>query len=538
MLSRSVKNHPPIELRSPAMTLAVAGTKCSRSPVSASCLLRLVAAAGATFALAAWHVFLPPFFRGQDWAVNSVDARTPAKPVGRARTTGSENAVGPEGLLAWAPFRDVFVAAGDEASRRTDVRRPRSVGELGRVLGESLGKARVWEGSGLGGRVLKVGQAFSTDRLMLERGYAEVAGGIVGDGDLGICFDGEIGLVPNETFGPGRPPAQCVGVVTNAFFAREGTALSVTSKSVYEIGGGCCSEKWGNYLGKEVDVEQSGRQSLRNGPGRDRVIVNLGHHHDTTYYHVLSETIPRYLAVAPLLAAAPDSLVAIGDSDLTESLLVMLGLESNRILRFHSAKVERSPQWTYASVLIMPPATHDEYFLPKELYAKVVKRVLLGAASKLSESRSVYAKNAVLKKPVLVLLERGYSRKRNGSCKQQRCLRNFEALRRTLLAKLGGKYRIEVYPPDGSITTAVRLFSAADMVVGVHGGGFQNLQFCRNATKVVHIGWGNNYKSNAEQYGLDFLPIVIKNLSRRSTNFQLDVDKVVRQIRIFSETIK
>jgi capsular polysaccharide biosynthesis protein len=101
-----------------------------------------------------------------------------------------------------------------------------------------------------------------------------------------------------------------------------------------------------------------------------------------------------------------------------------------------------------------------------------------------------------------------------------------------LEAALGGAYEIAVYGPRSDVPTAVRMFSRAAAVVGVHGGGFQNMQFCEPNTTVVHIGWGAHYRDTADAYGLRYHLARVPSMSRESTNLVLDVANITATVQL------
>lgn len=454
-----------------------------------------------------------------------------------------------ENFMNWLFYRQFFVVGNSTApaASRAGKRLASTAPELRKLILETAALARAWEEREdyklqelLATGKLEAVRGVSSDGLLVSKyGYERLhAGDVIGDGDTAVCMDGEVGLVPNVS--PGAPVrAPCVGIVSNSLFAEYGKAISVPSQTLYEISGGCCSvldwKPWNWKLSEKnvLNVGHDNQLSLRGGPGyQTRIVLNIRHHHDVTYSHVLGETLPRYLSMVPLLDALPEVDVAIGDSDLAEELLCMLGLDRKRIRRLDKA----NKTWTYASVTIFPPPPKDRFFYPKSVFSIAVRNVLREAA--IEELQRNSGKNIVTdaktgqSRPLLVLMERGYNRNPDtGACEQNRCVRNFSALRDALKSSLGHEYRLETYPPNGNISTAVRLFSAADLVVGVHGGGFRNIIFCKPNTTVVHIGWGDHYKSDAEEYGLKYRRVDVPGLRRHTRNVELDVPAIVAFVK-------
>lgn len=454
-----------------------------------------------------------------------------------------------ENFMNWLFYRQFSVVGNSTAPEesRAGKRLASTAFALRKMMLETAALARAWEEREndklqeiLATGKLEAVRGVSSDGLLVSKyGYERLhAGDVIGDGDTAVCMDGEVGLVPNVSpEGPARAP--CVGIVSNSLFAEHGKAISVPSQTLYEISGGCCSvldwKPW-NWKSNEKNVINVGHDShlsLRGGPGyQTRIVLNIRHHHDVTYSHVLGETLPRFLSMVPLLNALPEVDVAIGDSDLAEELLCMLGLDRKRIRRLDKSK----KTWTYASVTIFPPPPKDRFFYPKSAFSIAVRNVLREATIEELQRKSGKAIVADPKKgqsrPLLVLMERGYNRKPGtGACKQNRCVQNFVALRDALKSSLGHEYRLETYPPNGSISTAVRLFSAADLVVGVHGGGFRNIIFCKPNTTVVHIGWGDHYKSDAEEYGLKYRRVDVPGLTRHTRNVVIDVPAIVAFVK-------
>lgn len=261
---------------------------------------------------------------------------------------------------------------------------------------------------------------------------------------------------------------------------------------------------------------------MANG-GQKSIELNLRHHHDLTYSHILAETVPRYLSMIPVLRALPEALVAISDSNIAEEVLCLLGLDPKRILRLRSSNAA----WVYASVLLLPPPPRDPLFYPATPFSIAVRNIMRAATSSSKKTDAPADESA---KPLLLLIERGFGRKpHTGACEQFRCVQNFSALLDALVDSFCSKYQLKVYSPLAS--TAVHLFSDAELIVGVHGGVLQNMLFCKPGTKVVHIGWGDHYKALAEKYDLKLTRVDIPGLGRRSSNILLNVSLIVEDAR-------
>lgn len=321
----------------------------------------------------------------------------------------------------------------------------------------------------------------------------------------------------------------CFNILSNAFFSGSGVAIDVDNATVYELGGGCCMQDWKRLINTKVRLGAFGKSSYR--LYHDRVILVLCQHHGTTYHHVLFEVMPRFMLSWPLLTADKRILVAIDTSDVTMSLLTHLGLERERIIQ-----VDRNDtaNWYGAGLLVYPPivlGNEHNFALTRGLQVQAVAEVLRGSVVRHNSN----TKSENTKKKV-VLMERALTRGRHGDCRESRCVKNFKELHAALRSRLGD-LDFHVYGPRETLSSTVSLFSSADVVIGIHGAGFQNLSFCKPNTTVIHIGFGNHYKWLADIMSTNYHAIIVDGLQRGSKNVVLDVPKVVDQIvSILNET--
>lgn len=310
------------------------------------------------------------------------------------------------------------------------------------------------------------------------------------------------------------PP--CLTVLHNAYFSTSGTALQPSTNTIFELTSGCCSKDWPKYMYKKISLTPSELVSRKKYFGR--IVLVLSHHHSSTYHHVLHDVLPKFLYLLPLIEAFPDLLIAIDDSRVSTSLFRFLNVSNSNIIQLPSV---HQPHWTFASVLLYPPPVFmmstRSYFPPS-----------------LSHTTAAVLREASLSKPMpgrnLVLLQRARSRFLHGLCREPRCVTNFEQLKKALTKTFAGRFNVLVYNAQDEIETAIRMFSSAKVVVGVHGGGFQNLMFCSPGTTVVHIGFDHSYRYLAREFNVRYHGLILKGLKRESKSIMLDVDRIVRSV--------
>lgn len=325
-----------------------------------------------------------------------------------------------------------------------------------------------------------------------------------------LCFDKTDGLHP-----------VCMSALPHGFVTASGRAITPADETVFEISGGCCSHEWPHPINTTVQLSQQSRKSYQRY--RKRVIVVLSQHHGTTYHHVIHEIVTRYLIVLPILDAFPDALVCISKSDIAVTLLTMLGLDRSRILQMKNDGMN----WIGAALLLFPQTVYgheDELPFGRKqtiITADILRRITLNQfplASPASKAR----------RPLLLLMERATNRKKDGTCNHSRCMKNFDEFRKALAERLD--MDIVVFGAAEDFKTTLQLFGAADVVVGIHGAGFQNVMFCNSGTTVVHIGFAAHYKPLGDQFSLKFHPVIIEGITLLTKNIVLDVPDIVRRV--------
>lgn len=314
----------------------------------------------------------------------------------------------------------------------------------------------------------------------------------------------------------------CLSTLAHSFFKASGIAISPTDRKVFEISGGCCSPEWPHIINTTVELSKQSHISYKQN--NRRVILVLNQHHGVTYSHVMHEVLTRYFITLPIIDAFPDLFVSISKSDVTVTILTMLGLSHSRILQSSST----SDTWTGAALLLYPQTVFlQEAQLPFGKNQSVVTADILGrvACSTLPPSKQASSST----RPLIVLIERADDRHKDGSCDESRCIKNFKELREAITERLD--MEVQVFPAKEDLKTTLQLFSRAHVVVGVHGAGLQNIIFCKPGTTVVQIGARDHYKRIAEQFSLSFHFVIIEKLSLvQSENIVLDVPAVVQQI--------
>lgn len=225
------------------------------------------------------------------------------------------------------------------------------------------------------------------------------------------------------------------------------------------------------------------------------------------------------------LAEEAELIVAVDESDVTPHLFqTLLGLPEHNLWIRPLSKDD----WIYASVFLVPPPIYQKtavaVYPPNVVLATsaVLRDIALIPKKKIRGNRH--------EKRKLILLERALSRREDGSCQETRCMKNFAELKKKIQDKLEDRFDIHVYGPRETVDNAVRLFSVADVVVGFHGAGFQNMMFCREGVTVVHIGWDIHYKGLADEFGLNYHLSLAKGTERSMRSIIVDVDLVVCDI--------
>ncbi|CAN8074487.1 unnamed protein product [Agarophyton chilense] len=308
----------------------------------------------------------------------------------------------------------------------------------------------------------------------------------------------------------------CLSVFENAYIGPSGAVYEPNTNIIYDMGGGCCINDWVRYTDDAIPLGRS--------PKRLPIVLAMGFHHSVTYHHVVYELLPRLLHLFPLLDAEPQIYIAIDESSVAERLLSVLGIESGRLLPI---KLTEST-WIHAAIVLQPPPL----FLCRAEWncvsnsTVVTANVLRDAAM----SKEAYEEERK-ERPYLVLMERARSRRLDGSCHEQRCAKNFGQLRDAIEMEFGDEFEVIVVPPAMSVQQTIKTFGAADVVVGLHGAGFQNIMYCRKGTTVVHIGWRRHYEGLAKEFGLNFHLSLMRSLRRESRNVVVDVKSIVADVK-------
>lgn len=288
------------------------------------------------------------------------------------------------------------------------------------------------------------------------------------------------------------------------------------SNAVYDTAGGCCVFDWPRYTDETIALRASRR--------RVPVVLALGFHHAVTYHHVIHELLARLLPLLPLLDAEPNMYIAIDESAVARRFLDLLGIERSRILALDRKKTV----WIHGAIVLQPPPLSKcrDAWKCLEKSTKTTARVLRDAALQSDSYRESFKK-----RPKLLLLERARSRKPDGACQEQRCAKNFGQLRHAIKKEFSRSFDIVLVPPELSVTDTVRTFVDADVVVGLHGAGFQNMMYCPKGTTIVHVGWDNQYRNLAEEFGLNFHLSYMKQMRRNSRNIVVNVKRIVADVK-------
>lgn len=277
---------------------------------------------------------------------------------------------------------------------------------------------------------------------------------------------------------------------------------------------------WPLHLNTTITLSRNQMATVKPG----QIVLNLGQHHGSTYHHVIHELVPKYLSVLPLVEEA-ELIVAVDESDFSPRLFQgLLQVPRHRMW----VRPLLKDDWIYASVFLVPPPIYQkkavDVYPPEVVHATsaVLRDVTLGSEKNESSSQDRRRK--------LVLLERALRRDPDGDCYETRCMKNFAELKRRIKDKFGGRFDVVVYGPRETVDNAVRLFSTADVVVGFHGAGFQNMMFCREGVTVVHIGWGLHYKDLADEFRLRYHLSMAEGTERSMRSIVVDVDLVLGDI--------
>ncbi|KAI0561041.1 Glycosyltransferase 61 [Gracilaria domingensis] len=308
----------------------------------------------------------------------------------------------------------------------------------------------------------------------------------------------------------------CLSVFENSYIGPSGVVYEPKTNLLHDMAGGCCVFDWVRYTDDAIP--------LRYSPTRIPIVLSMGFHHAVTYHHVIHELLPRILPFFPLLDAEPHILIAIDESAVTERLLSVLGIDSSRLIPIKLLK----STWIHGAIVLQPPPL----FLCRSNWNCVTNatRVTTNILRDATISKEAY-EEVFKERPKLILLERARSRRKDGSCREQRCAKNLGELRDALQKEYGKQFEITVVPPKMSVIETIKTFAVADVIVGLHGAGFQNMMYCSKGTTVVHIGWGRHYEDLAQEFDLNYHLSRMPSLTRNSRNVQIDVKRIMADVR-------
>lgn len=296
------------------------------------------------------------------------------------------------------------------------------------------------------------------------------------------------------------------------------------------------------------------------------MIVHLGQHHGTTFFHVYNEVLLRLLAVLPLLRAYPASRVLLPQSAVTRGAAEAIGIPAARL-----APAPPDNEWVPATVVVAPPPVKQAALsgvYPKCGIAAVAKflRAVLeppstfarsddGGASTTSSDGSAAA-TRVPPRTLLWISRSATATAATGNegarCTGKRCVANEAEVVAGLAAALGDNWTVSIFPHNGGLVGAVRAFGARpDIVVGVHGAGWQNMVFAgaprptlssaavplhaATTTPVaIHISsdWRPNFFApTATAAGYRWARLYHAGVTHYGTGLEMDVGRLVDAVR-------
>ncbi|OSX70575.1 hypothetical protein BU14_0717s0002 [Porphyra umbilicalis] len=220
------------------------------------------------------------------------------------------------------------------------------------------------------------------------------------------------------------------------------------------------------------------------------LVVHLGQHHGATFYHVFTELLPRLLSVWPLLTAYPEATLLLPSSSVTRSVATALGV-ADRL-----APAPAPGSWLPATAIVAPPPVQQ--VRPAGVYppcaaaavASFLRAALAapaGVPAAATPPAAAGAPAAAAAPRTLLWISRSASQAADDDagtphCTGKRCVANERAAVAALGAALGDGWAVTVFPHNGGLAGAVAAFGARpDVVVGVHGAGWQNLVFAADA---------------------------------------------------------
>ncbi|KAK1865466.1 hypothetical protein I4F81_007997 [Pyropia yezoensis] len=93
------------------------------------------------------------------------------------------------------------------------------------------------------------------------------------------------------------------------------------------------------------------------------MVVHLGQHHGTTFYHVYTEVLLRLMATLPILRAYPAARVLLPPSAVTRGAAEAIGIPPERL-----APAPVDGEWLPAAVVVVPPPVQQT--APQGMYPK------------------------------------------------------------------------------------------------------------------------------------------------------------------------
>lgn len=316
----------------------------------------------------------------------------------------------------------------------------------------------------------------------------------------------------------------CFNTLNYSAYSGCGEAVRPASRQGFELGGGCCSKGWIPVANLNISIGDAFSPRKRH-----RTILVLNQHHGSSYFHVMFEVLPRFFYSIPLLDANPKMMIGVSSSPIMAQILILFGVNESRILYLRN---RRRNKWLGADLLVYPPPVHILFGIANEKDIPVKKTAAL-LRHRVIQKHFLETDQKRTNQKVLVLLERAKSRDVDtGDCREERCLKNFEALKNGIMASLPS-FDINVYRPNQSLSSSISLFSIATIVVGVHGAGLQNQMFCKQGTTIIEIGDGPDiYLSQAQTFGHNYHLVFVEGLNHRARNFSMpNVDDVVLRIK-------
>lgn len=315
----------------------------------------------------------------------------------------------------------------------------------------------------------------------------------------------------------------CFNTLNYSAYSGCGEAVRPASRQGFELGGGCCSKGWIPLIHLNISIGDACSPQKRH-----RTILVLNQHHGSSYFHVMFDVLPRFFYSIPLLDADPKMMIGVSSSPIMSQMLILFGVNASRILYLRN---RRRSKWMGADLLVYPPTVHNLFGISNEKNIPVKKTAAL-LRHRVIQKQLLEKEQKPTDRKVLVLIERAKSRNVDtGDCREERCLKNFEALRNGITTAMP-TLDVKVYKPNVSLSNSIRLFSIATIVVGVHGAGLQNQMFCKQGTTIIEIGNGPEiYHTQAHTFGHNYHLLYVEGLSHRARNFSLpNVHDVVLQI--------